>query len=144
MLAPKVTDLVISDLDELFDSHSKQAYARAVCHPQLCAAIREVACSEALNYLASHKCVSVRAALAGNKNLSDEIVWPLTCDESLPVRLQLARNPFLANFVLETLGEDEDQRVAAAANKTLARRRRSASFNNIVGFFSTNRLPNAG
>src|ERR1700728_1310510 len=105
MFAPRITDLVISDLDELFDSHSKQAYAGAVCHPQLCAAIREVACSAALTFLASHKCASVRAAVAGNKNLSDELVWPLTCDESMPVRLQLTRNPFLANFVLESLGE---------------------------------------
>ena len=142
---PKSRSLVISDLDELFDCHSQQAYDDAVCDTKLCAAIRAAQAPPLLDLLSTHRCASVRAALAGNKNLTDEIVWKLAFDVSVVVRVQLAGNASLSDFVLESLAEDEDERVAARANKTIHSLKPPLSLQHmILGFFSTNRLRNAG
>jgi hypothetical protein len=136
MFGPKTTSLVISDLDELFDTHAKRAYADAACDSQLRVAIAKAAAPAVINFMSTHVSSSVRSALAANRNLTDEIVWQLAGDASMSVRLQLASNAFLSTFVLESLAEDEDQRVASRANKTLA----SLS----LSIFSTNPLRHTG
>jgi hypothetical protein len=63
--------------------------------------------------------ISKLAVHVSNVNLPEELVWKLAEDNSFSVRASLADNHNLADFLLETLAEDEDERIAQRANRTL-------------------------
>ncbi len=75
--------------------------------------------TELLAGLACHANPDVRSAVASNRSLPEELVWKLAEDAVFSVRASLADNHFLATFLLETLAEDEDERIAQRANRSL-------------------------
>ncbi len=76
---------------------------------------------ELLAGLACHANADVRSAVASNHDLPEELGWKLAEDSAFTVRASLADNHFLAAFLLETLAEDEDERIAQRTNRSLDR-----------------------
>ncbi len=76
---------------------------------------------ELLSRLACHANADVRSAVASNHELPEDLGWKLAEDSAFTVRASLADNHFLAAFLLETLAEDEDERIAQRANRSLDR-----------------------
>lgn len=76
---------------------------------------------ELLARLACHANADVRSAVASNHDLPEDLGWKLAEDSAYTVRASLADNHFLSAFLLETLAEDEDERIAQRANRSLDR-----------------------
>lgn len=83
--------------------------------------------TDLLSGLACHANPDVRSAVASNRNLPEELVWKLAEDTAFNVRASLADNQFLATFILESLAEDEDERIAQRAIRSLDKQSVSSS-----------------
>ncbi len=85
-----------------------------------------------LKPLAEHQNPLLRCAVAANLKLPEELVWKLACDSDFRVRARLAENQNLASFLLETLAEDEDERVAQRANRSLDKQNSDQLSNRVI------------
>jgi hypothetical protein len=73
--------------------------------------------AEGLRELAASDIVRVRAAVAANDRIPFDCLWSLAHDENASVRLKLAKNPNCSIELLNALGSDADQKVAAEAQR---------------------------